>query len=82
MAETIPTGCFTGPALPKPKKESKKEIAPEATKTYTPRGSFIIDPTRGSDLQKTREQRKRKEKIAREKAIKQRQRKKRETWRR
>ncbi len=82
LAETIPPGCFTGPTLPKSKTESKKEAAPEAPTTYIPRGSFIIDPTGGPDLQKAREKRKRKEKIAREKAIKQRQRKKHETWRR
>jgi len=80
LAATVPPGCFTGPPAPKQKAEVKKDASPEVEKKQRLSGSFLIDFTNVSDPKRTPPRRKKSEKIAREKAIKQRQRQKRKMW--
>jgi putative RNA 2'-phosphotransferase len=82
LCGTIPPECFSGPPLPKPKPEPKKDPLSGAPRDHRGAGSFEIDPSGGFFPQKQggRKTRRDKNKTAKERAIKQRRRRKRKMW--
>ena len=67
LAESIHTGCFTGPPLPKQKSTIKKQETQTEESLRKLRGSFIIDPQEIDEPQKARQRKKKKKAVARKK---------------
>ena len=64
LAESIPTGCFTGPPPPKEKSSIMKQETPTEERLPKLRGSFILDPLDIDASKKDRQQKKKKKGIA------------------
>lgn len=64
MAEHIPSGCFSGPPLPKELPDARKADKPKAEPTQTMAGSFLLDldkkdnPAKPGSKQKRRDKKK------------------------
>jgi putative RNA 2'-phosphotransferase len=62
LADFIPSGCFSGPPLPKEKPESKKPLVEDTQPARTEAGSFVLDLQNNENyLPKTGYRKKRKE---------------------
>ena len=56
LADAIPSGCFTGPPLPKEKPAAAKPaVEPERASRHEA-GTFVLDPSRFDPARKHREQ--------------------------
>ena len=64
LAESIPTGCFTGPPLPKQKTSAIKQEAQSEEGLQKLRGSFIIDRQDINDPKKTYQRKKKRKEAA------------------
>jgi len=83
IAESIPTGCFTGPPLPKHKMESKEPANQKQDMLHRLAGSYIVNLEEKKEHKRRDRDKKKRREIARKKDIKQRERQKKERppWR-